>query len=692
MPCDVVFEILCEQLPVKTIGTAMEYVLPQISKKCDARGIKLDSARALATPHRIAFIAHDVVRDASHGKKEIKGPKVPASERALQGFLKKVGKSSVEELEIRSVGGSSFYYGPTAPQKDDLANEVAEVLQEMVNEFPLHKRMKWGAGMGHWVRPVVNVLCVIGGAVQKVSVAGIAANNKTYGSVRFMKDAHVVSGVKNYLTFMSQNMILLDQEERRSSIAEQLDRAISKSGLRYDLDDRVFEDLSGMLEHPRVLIGSVDAAPKGVPEAVVSCVLIKHQRYLALRNSSGNIVKFASVANVVNDRSIKTHEMVLSARLSDAEFLIKKDLAHELDHFVGLLSHIVFKSGLGTLLDKARRISALAKFCAVWIPHASMLHAERASWLAKADLATMVVKEFPELQGIMGRHYASHSGEVEDICVAIEEHYLPISSKGVCPSSPTGIAVAIADRVDSLVGLMATEKTSGSRDPFALRRMSIGLLRVIMENNISIPLDLIVSKAVALYVCDVKGGDYRAFSKTNKESIVSTVLSFCYDRLQVLLVEHGIEKEMAGAVVGSLHYVVAAKKKAEIISNYLQTKKGQKVLTAYRRVHNIVSKEDLVDMSDKCDKKLCLTSCELELYNNVKYYKKLLGTLVKENRFSEAMEALYGFGTAVDGFMDGVRICDKENLALYKNRAGLSVSSLNVYHLVLDFNKILKSA
>ncbi|MGN7678855.1 MAG: glycine--tRNA ligase subunit beta, partial [Anaplasma sp.] len=569
MPCDVVFEILCEQLPVKTIRTALEYVLPQISKGCDARGIKLHSARALATPHRIAFIAHDVVRDENHGKKEIKGPKIPASERALQGFLKKVGKSSVEELEIRNIGSSSFYYSSAAPQKDDLADEVAKVLQEMVNEFPLHKRMKWGDGIGHWVRPVVNVLCVIGGAVQKVSVAGIVANDKTYGSVRFMKDAHVVSGVENYLTFMSKNMILLDQEERKNSIAEQLNQAISKSGLKYDRDDRIFEDLSGMLEHPKVLIGSVDTVLKRVvPEAVVSCVLAKHQRYLALKNSSGSIVKFASVASVVNERSIKTHEMVLGARLSDAAFLIKKDVEHGLDHFVGLLSQIVFKSGLGTLLDKARRISALAKYCAVWIPHASMLHAERASWLAKADLATLVVKEFPELQGVMGRYYASHSGEVEDICVAIEEHYLPVGSKGECPSSPTGIAVAIADKVDSLVGLMATEKTSGSRDPFALRRTSIGLLRVIMENNISIPLDLIVSKAVSLYVCDIKSGNYSAFSQTNKEAIVSTVLSFCYDRLQVILVEYGIEKEIAGAVVGSLHDVVAVKKKAEITSKY----------------------------------------------------------------------------------------------------------------------------
>ncbi|MCU7611185.1 glycine--tRNA ligase subunit beta [Anaplasma capra] len=690
MSSDLVFEVLCEQLPIKTTETASEYILPRISKGFSAKGIKYDTAKTLTTPHRIIFIAHNITLEGVGGTKEVKGPKVSSDEKSINGFLKKVKKNSIEELEVREISGEKFYYSSTTNGTLDISSEVTEVIQDMINNFPLHKRMRWGSGVEHWVRPVINVLCVVNDKVLPVSVAGVQANNLTYGNLRFSRNSHTVTTIDDYLGFLSKNMVIADEEERENFIIKQLDEVISGTDLKYDLSDQVLRDLVSNLEYPKILIGEVRGDLQEIPGEVVSCVLTRHQRYLAIKSQSGKIVKFASVASVVNNRAVKTHETVLRARLSDALFLIKKDKEYSIDHYIELLSIIVFKSGLGTLLDKVERMSALAKYCSIWIPRSSMLSAERASMVSKADLATLIVKEFPELQGKIGRYYASYHGESEEVCLAIEEHYLPVNPKDPCPSSPTGIAVSISDKVDSLVGLMAIEKISGSRDPFALRRTAISLLRVILENNICIPLDLIVSKAVSLYSCGArKNKDENFFLRVDKDIITSIVLSFCYERLKVILRDGGLDKEVIDAVVGSIHDVSLVKKKVEVVCSFLKTDKGKETLTSYRRAYNIVSKENISDISNaKCSPKLFVEDSEVSLYNQVKDYKKLLGGLIKENNFVEVMESLFRFSASVSSFMDGVRVCDYKNKELYRNRIGLLAFSINIYHMMLDFSKI----
>ncbi|AGZ79254.1 glycyl-tRNA synthetase subunit beta [Anaplasma marginale str. Dawn] len=690
MSSDLILEVLCEQLPTKTIKSAHEYILPRIDKEFSSRRISCDAPKVFATSHRIILIACNVSQNSSNGRKEIKGPRISSDKEVISGFLRKVGKSGVEELEIREVSGEKFYYSSSVLSSKDLTDELTEVIQCMIENFPLHKRMRWGTGTGYWVRPVINVLCVLDGKVLPVSVAGITANNRTFGNLRFSNRKYTVTKAAEYLNFLSENMVIVDVEARRKHILEQLNEQISGTELTYDQNAQILEDMSSNLEYPKVLIGSVDKNFSEIPTEVVSCVMTNHQRYLAIKDQSGKIVKFASAASVVNNMVIKNHEKVLRARLSDALFLIKKDKEHNMDYYVGLLSGVVFKSGLGTLLDKAERISALAKYCSVWIPRSSMLNTERAAMISKADLATLVVREFPELQGKIGRYYAKHSGEEEEVCVAIEEHYLPIGQKDHCPKSPIGIAVSIADKVDSLVGLMATENISGSRDPFALRRTSISLLRVMIENSVSIPLDLMVSKAVSMYMCKARlNKNEGRFLRVDRDALISTILSFCYDRLKVILKESDLDKEVVDAIVGTLHDIPIVKKKVEVICSFLKTEKGKSVITAYRRANNIISKESFDwKLDGKSNKRLCKEDCEIQLYNQIQHYKKLLGSLIKEDKFLEAMESLFEFSSFVNIFMDGVRVCDKMNTELYRNRTRLLVSSVSIYNTVLDFSKI----
>ncbi|SBO32382.1 glycine--tRNA ligase subunit beta [Anaplasma phagocytophilum] len=701
MSLDLVFEILCEQMPSKMMDIALEYLKTSICSGFSKFAIESRNSRTLVSANRICFIAEGLEQGNSTENKEIKGPRVSSSQESIAGFLRKVGKSEVRELEVRSIGGVEFYYSVReSVGVNNLNEKVCEILQDAVDNFPLHKRMKWGCGIGEWVRPVLNVACVLGGEVVPVTVAGSKANNITYGNIRFAKTPHTINGVDGYLSFLSENMVMLDHEERRRSILRQLNEQIAGTLLKYDVHDKIIEELNGMLEYPKVLLGSVDEKFMSLPREVIACVLTKHQRCLAIYDSSGRIVKFASVASVINERVIKIHEMVLRARLSDAMFLIEKDKQYGLDRYREQLANIVFKRDLGSVLDKVNRISALAKYASVWVPRAHMLEVERASLLSKADLASLMVKEFPELQGKMGRYYAQHAGEESAVCDALEEHYLPSSQQDRCPSSPVGIALSIADKVDTLVGLMATERISGSRDPFALRRTAIALLRVIKENCISIPLDLMVSKSVSFYLCDAKKNkDLKSvFRSVDVDCITSLILDFCYERLKIILREEGLDRDIVNIVVGEFHDILLVKKKAVILSEYLKTEDGKNILAAYRRIRNVLLKGSSVPVKEKriwykwCSEKLCIESCEIELYRKAKHCDGVISSVLKAHSFKEAMDCLANMSSVVNDFLDKVRVHDDGSIETRKNRVNLSLWVVSLYNSVIDFSKIPKES
>ena len=697
MSLDLVFEILCEQMPRKTLDIALGYVGENIRSGFCRVGIESSEPRVFVTPNRIAVICGDIKVGSSKEKGDVRGPRVDAKPEAIAGFLKKVGKEEVGDLEIRNDSGTDFYYSKLkADDPESLNRKVEEVIQKMVDGFPLHKKMKWGCGEGVWVRPVINVACVLGKGVIPVKVAGMEANNITYGNLRLSKVSHQITGICCYLEFLSNNMVILDHTERKKYILSKVDSLISEDSLQYDEENKIIDELRDMLENPNVLIGSVDRKFTDLPVEVVSCVLIKHQRYLSLFSKNGKILKFASVASVVNERVVKTHEKVLRARLSDAAFLIEKDKQYGLDKYVGDLSKIIFKSELGTVLDKVNRMSALSKYVSVWVPRAPLLSVERASIIAKADLASLMVREFPELQGKMGKYYAQCAGESSEVCDGIEEHYLPTNPNDRCPSSPVGIAVSIGDKVDNIVGLMATEKISGSRDPFALRRSAIALIRVIMENGISIPLDLVVSKSVSLYLCDAKKNKNlkSSFREVDGNTVAFTVLDFCYERLKIILRDAGHNKEIINCVVGEYHDILTVKKKVEAIEEYLGTEKGETILSSYRRIKNVVLKGVTVPYVEKkrwnrCSEKLCVGSCEVGLLRKVKHCEGVLSVQLKQGNFKEAMDTLFEMSYSVRDYMDNVRVHDEQSVEIYKNRINLINWVLDVYHSVIDFSKIL---
>ncbi|QJC27152.1 glycine--tRNA ligase beta subunit [Anaplasma platys] len=700
MSSDLVFEILCEQIPKKTQEDARVFVTEMTKDLLGKVGLQGSKVETYTSPNRISLLVAGIEVVEKNESGDIRGPRVGSAEIAIKGFLKKVGKEKKEDLEIRRVAGVDFYFGKIEKKDYSLPLEkVRSVLQEIVDKFPLHKRMKWGKGRGEWIRPVINVLCIFGGEVVPVRVAGVEANGLTYGNLRFQRTAHTVKGMADYLSFLEQNLVIVDHEKRKKHIIDGIDKLIGERDLKYEKEDKIIDELNSMLEYPHVVLGRVDESFHWVPKEVTLCVMMKHQRYLALCDKEGRIVKFATVATVVNERVVKTHEMTLRARLADAAFLIEKDKSTGLEQYVEHLEKIVFKKELGNVLEKVRRVTSLANYFAVWVPRAPILSVNRAAMLAKADLATLMVREFPDLQGKMGRYYAAISGEDKEVCTAIEEHYHPRWQRDRVPVNPVAIAISLADKVDSLVGLMATENITGSRDPYALRRLSISLLRVILENSINIPLDLMVAKSVALYVADTKKKKNlrSTFEVMGGGKITEKVLDFCYDRLKVLLRDvFELDREIINIVVGSCHDVVVVKRKIRIIGDYIKTEEGQLILTAYRRIKNVVEKREsgtpfrIPKIWNKCSEKLCVESCEIEVYKKAKECESLLNSLLKENNFSESLLVLVDLSKAVQAFMDGVLINSEDAPELRTNRENLALWLVEIYNAVVDFSQIPK--
>lgn len=697
MSCDLVFEILCEQLPTKTLDSAREYLSKSVDIEFRKNFITCTNPRVLVSPNRISFLATDFSGQTSSGGEEIKGPRVGSDSRAILGFLKKVGGHSVDDFEVRTVNGVDYYYASTSKTSDNsLSDILRDILQSIIDKFPLHKRMRWGSGSGEWVRPVLNVACVLSDAVIPVQVAGVEATNYTYGNLRFSKVKHTIESVDGYLQFLSKNKVILDHVERRKVVLDLIASEIRGKNLTFNPDDKILDDFTGMLEFPKVLIGNIGESFWKLPKEVILCVLTRHQRYLALYDMCGQIVKFACVVSAVNERVIQTHEVVLSARLSDAAFLIEKDKQCALDDYVRDLDNIVFKKELGTVLDKVNRISALAKYTALWIPHASVINVERSATLCKADLATLLVKEFPELQGVVGRYYAKESGESEDVCRAIEEHYLPVNVKDNLPCSPVGVAVSIADKLDSLVGLMATERASGSSDPFALRRLSISIIRIIMENRISLPLDLIIKKSASLYASMTKKNKalQSLFLDSQDHNLTDTIFSFFIEKLKGILSNEGIDKELVGIISNTSFDLLLIREKAKAIGLYLKSAEGSVILSAYRRIKNIIPKnvtvKEIKIMRIVCNNRLCVEECEMNLFKKVSHCRKILPPILKACDFTAAMNILLELSTEVNNFIDGVRILDEKRVEMYKNRLNLSMLALNLYNSVIDFSKIQK--
>ncbi|HZH51435.1 MAG TPA: glycine--tRNA ligase subunit beta [Microvirga sp.] len=697
---DLLLELFSEEIPARMQRRAAEDLRKLVTDALVERGFVYEGAKAFATPRRLALHIAGLPVKGQDVREERKGPRVGAPEAALQGFLKGAGLTSIDQAKIESDPKKGEFYVAVIEKPGRATQDVlAEIIPQIVKNFPWPKSMRWGAaskdpGSLRWVRPLQSIVCTFGPETEdpevvRFEVDGIASGDVTYGH-RFLSPGAVrVRRFDDYAPALERAKVVLDADRRKDIILHDAKDLAFAQGLELVEDEGLLEEVAGLVEWPVVLMGSFDEAFLDIPPEVIRTTIRANQKCFVLRDPrTGKLAnKFLLTSNLVAKDGGKTivggNERVVRARLSDAKFFWETDQKVKLEDRLEKLKSIVFHEKLGTQHERVERIAALAKELAPVVGAEPAL-AERAARLAKADLVTEMVGEFPELQGLMGRYYATLQGENPSVAAAIEEHYKPLGPSDRVPTDPVSVAVALAEKVDTLVGFWAIdEKPTGSKDPYALRRAALGVIRLVLENDIRLHLVQNIMKS-------------RAFAAAGANHAVATdLLSFFADRLKVYLRDQGARHDLIDAVFAleGQDDLLMIVRRVEALGRFLDTEDGANLLAGYRRAANILRIEEKKDgrsYSEAPDLQVVNDQGQIEekaLVVALDSARREAGEAVAKEDFEGAMRALSRLRQPVDAFFDKVTV-NAEDAALRENRLKLLNALREATRAVADFSRI----
>ena len=701
---ELLLEILSEEIPARMQARAAADLKRLVTDGLTKAGLSYETAESYVTPRRLALVVDGLPDRQPDVTEEKRGPRKDAPDKAVQGFLKGVGLTSIEDAEVRETDKGAFYFAVRQVKGRATAEVLPEVIVESVGAMTWPKSMRWASGHLRWVRPLHSVLAVLGGgtlsgALDLGNHAPLPFGDTTVGHRFLAPEPFRVRGFADYAAGLRGAKVMLDQAERREAILRQAERCAAEAQLTLNDDPALLDEVTGLVEWPLVLMGTIDDRFMDLPPEVLTTSMRAHQKYLALRGADGKLAnRFLVVANMETPDKGKAivagNERVLRARLADARFFWDQDRKVPLASRTTALGDIVFHEKLGTLDDKVDRVQALAVRLTDHIPDADKDRVRSAARLAKADLVTGMVGEFPELQGIMGRYYARHDGEHDEVAQAIAEHYAPQGPSDACPSAPVSVAVALADKIDTLVGFFAIdEKPTGSKDPYALRRAALGVIRLIVENRLRLPLlsvfaaaaDLLVGKLERAFVADIakagmamahgQAGETRIELPKSREQMLDELLGFFADRLKVALRDKGVRHDLIAAVfaVGGEDDLVRLLARVSALESFLGTEDGEHLLVAYRRAANIVrieEKRDKTTYDGAVDGAAITQEEETTLLTALDQAEAAAGKARDDEDFTGAMTALSGLRQPVDAFFDHVTV-NTDDPALRANRLRL---------------------
>lgn len=704
---ELLLELFSEEIPARMQLRAADDLKRLVIEGLKAEGLATGEARAFATPRRLALVVNDVPRHSPSLSEERKGPRVGAPEAAVQGFLKAAGLASLAEAEIVSDPKKGDYYVARIEKPGRAAEDIiADVVARVIRTFPWPKSMRWGSGDLRWVRPLHGIVCLLGGRVVPFEVGGIASGNTTRGH-RFYGDApFAVEGFDDYRRRLGQAKVILDTADRVTRIRSEATRLAGEHGLVWVEDEALLVENAGLTEWPTVLAGTFDAAFLEVPAECLTTSMKAHQKCFSLKDrKTGRLAnRFMLVTNLTPKDGgaaiIAGNEKVIRARLSDARFFWEQDLKRRLEPMHFELKGITFHDKLGSQWDRMERITELSRAIAGGVDAEPDL-AGRAAQLAKADLVSGMVGEFPELQGLMGRYYAEAEHMNPKIAAAIEEHYKPRGAGDTVPTAPVSIAVALADKLDTLVGFWVIgEKPTGSGDPYQLRRAALGVIRIVLDNDLRLPLDRVIGDAAAQYRrqarwagVDEQGEQDNAAAQAKALDVLrADLLSFFADRLKVHLREQGARHDLIDAVFAlpgqdDLALIV---KRVEALSAFLGTDDGANLLAGVKRAQNILAIEEKKDKrSHAGDPDVTLMTAEEEkaLFAAIEKVKFDTRAAIDVENFEGAMRALAELRAPVDAFFDKVTVNAKEG-EVRENRLKLLSEIRAATLTVADFTRI----
>jgi len=694
---DLLLELFSEEIPARMQAKAADDLRRMVTDKLVAEGLVYEGAKAFATPRRLALTVHGIPARQPDLKEERKGPKIGAPDAAVQGFLRATGLKSLDEAKIQHDKKGDFYVALMEKPGRPAIDVLADILPVIVRTFPWPKSMRWGArsakpGSLSWVRPLHAITATFGPETEdpdivKFSIDGIETGQTTWGH-RFMAPAAIsVRRFEDYEAKLKAAKVVLDPQARKDIILADAKQLAFAQGFELVEDQVLLDEVAGLVEWPVVLMGSFDEEYLSIPGEVIRATIRNNQKCFVVSDpKTGKLAnKFILTANIEasdgGNAIVAGNERVIRARLSDAKFFYETDLKTKLEDRLPKFEQIVFHEKLGTQGARIKRIERLAAEIAPLVG-ADVEKARRAAHLVKADLLTEVVGEFPELQGLMGKYYAQAQREDASVAAASEEHYKPQGPADRVPTDPVSVAVALADKIDTLVGFWAIdEKPTGSKDPYALRRAALGVIRLIVENSLRLPILQAAKSAVpGLSV------------KADTEKLSGDLLAFFADRLKVQLRDQGARHDLVDAVfsLGGQDDLLMVFRRVEALGKFLDGDDGKNLLAGTKRAGNILSIEEKKDkrtFDGAPDASLYKLDEEKALAKAIDQVKAEAGAAVGKEDFAGAMSAMAKLRPAVDAFFDKVKVND-DDAKVRENRLKLLNEIRAATRAVADFSKI----
>ncbi|WP_375549661.1 glycine--tRNA ligase subunit beta [Oceanicaulis alexandrii] len=728
------FEIFCEEIPARMQARAEDDLKRLMSERLKEAGLDWDSLEAFSGPRRLGLVIEGLPHKTADVREERKGPRTDAPEKALEGFMRGAGIDSLDQCKIEEGKKGSFYIAVIEKPGRETAQVISDAVPEIIKSFPWPKSMKFGEGdkAQRWVRPLRSLICLLDGEVIDAEVFGIQSGKTTDGHRVHGAGSFEVSDFTDYEAKLRANGVILRRDERKQLVLDGARRVCEAVGLELMEDPGLLEEVTGLVEHPAPILGDMDPDFLDLPPEVIALTMKTHQKYFAVRDpKTGELTsKFVVLANQDAPDGGKAiaagNARVLSARLSDARHFWDLDRKTGLEAMAPELSKVTFHEKLGTVADKVERVAKLARELAP-VVGADADMAEKAARLAKADLVSQMVYEFPELQGAMGRYYALDAGLDPQIADAIKDHYKPQGPSDAVPTAPVSAAVALADKLDTLVGFWAIdEKPTGSKDPFALRRAALGVIRILLDTDARINLNSDIVQHIDSNLTDERSwiwgydpqGEISDLDKgiiespqtrvESSEALASDLLAFFADRLKVHLKDEGVKYDVIDAVFAlGDDDLVRVTKKARALQAFMNSDDGQALLQGYRRAANILAAEEkkgfdlasaraeAVEGSDVDNDAALMIAIaktaeaneERALIAAIEGADEVASVALSKEDFEGAMSALSQLREPVDAFFEAVVVNDKDDM-VRRNRLLLLSRIRAAADQVADFSRL----
>ena len=679
-------ELFSEEVPAKLQIKAREQLKEILKKFFEENSVKLkNEPKVFSTPNRIAIKIENLPKDILYKASEKKGPSVLAPEKALDGFLKS-NNLSKNKIYKKKTDKGEFYFYKIPKKKIKLSDLLKKNFESLLLSISWQKSMKWGENNLYWGRPLKSILAVLDGKKLQFSFKHLLSSNQTFVDKELEEKTKLFNNFTSYLSFFKNSGIIIDHEKRKNFIVSELEKISAKKNLKLNLDSKLLEEITNIVEKPKVLICEFDKKFLEIPKEILIITMQTHQKYIPTFDKKENITNSFFVISDIQDKKgfVKSgNERVVEARLSDAEFFWKKNKSQNLVKQVSKLKNINYFKGLGTYFDKIQRMRKLSALISdeLLISKEKM---EIASSICKVDLMSDLVGEFPELQGLMGGYFAETQGFDKDVCLAVSEHYLPIGMDTKVPKKPYSMALSLSDKIDSLVGFFGLNlKPSSSKDPYALRRMAISLVRLIIENDKKIKIKDLINYSCALY--KEQGFEF------DIKKIQIDLGDFILDRIKNYLKEKQIRNDIVESASSSftIDELLKIYKKSHVLNKSINKEFGQDAVAIYKRSSNILLSEEknLENYSGSADPGLFKNDYEKNLYKKIHEIRKYFSSVGREENFEESLVVLSNSKSQLNDFFDNVVVNDPDD-AIKKNRLELLAMLCKSFDNYFNFSKI----